>query len=153
MEKTVNISRKDAETFAAYFENENPHHLVGAAVLAGKRLKESLDSKESQIESGSKSILYAIKYKNNWDGEGDVYYMIAELKNGRFFDFENGTELLQYVGDEILKYWHLNVDSFVKSIPIEMIEKIMKDLLGNHYDSQQEAGEELQELVNLFNSK
>ena len=54
--------------------------------------------------------------------------MIAELKNELFFDFENGTELLQYVGDEILKYWHLDVDSFVKSIPIEMIDAELKKI-------------------------
>jgi len=55
MEKTVSISRKDAEIFAAYFENENPHHLVVAkapvpSVVMGGSSNGSSTSRQSEFE-------------------------------------------------------------------------------------------------------
>ena len=55
MEKTVSISRKDAEIFAAYFENENPHHLVVAkapvpSVVMGGSSNVSSTSRQSEFE-------------------------------------------------------------------------------------------------------
>lgn len=87
MEKTVSISRKDAEIFAAYFENENPHHLVVAAVLAGKRLKESLDLKESPIESGSKP---------SGVGWGNLVFEDGIRSPGAMFQLENVQKILKY---------------------------------------------------------
>lgn len=47
--------------------------------------------------------LYAIKYKDNYDGQGDTYFMLANKNtNGAWTHHESGQELLDYAGDEIL---------------------------------------------------
>ncbi|EPX8183677.1 hypothetical protein ACW2PP_004812, partial [Escherichia coli] len=53
--------------------------------------------------------LYAILFRNNWDGEGDTYEMLASLdENLIWHNYETGKELFEYEGDEILKSWLLN---------------------------------------------
>lgn len=53
--------------------------------------------------------LYAILFRNNWDGEGDTYEMLASLDiNLIWHNYETGKELFEYEGDEILKSWLLN---------------------------------------------
>ncbi|SIR82043.1 hypothetical protein SAMN05878276_0376 [Aquipseudomonas alcaligenes] len=52
--------------------------------------------------------LYAIHYLDNWDGQGDRYYLIARKdEQGRWFAEENGTLLMQYQGDKVLQVWPL----------------------------------------------
>lgn len=51
--------------------------------------------------------IYAVLFKDNWDGEGDVSYLLARLKDGKWFSYDSGKSLIEYVGDEILKYWPL----------------------------------------------
>ncbi len=51
---------------------------------------------------------HAIKKKDNWDGQGDVYYVFAYLKQGEYFDHDTNKPVLEYVGDEILQCWELN---------------------------------------------
>ncbi|WP_220816186.1 hypothetical protein [Pseudomonas paralcaligenes] len=54
--------------------------------------------------------IYAILYCDNWDGHGDTYYCIAQKEeSGQWVRDENGAELLQYAGDEILRAWRLDV--------------------------------------------
>lgn len=56
--------------------------------------------------------LYAIHYRNNWDGEGDTYYVIARKEqDGRWIVEETEEELLQYEGDAILQVWALTDSS------------------------------------------
>lgn len=53
--------------------------------------------------------LYAILFRNNWDGEGDTYEMLASLDTNLIWhNYETGKELFEYEGDEILKSWLLN---------------------------------------------
>lgn len=49
----------------------------------------------------------AIKYKDNWDGQGDISLMIARFDGKQWRAEESGGLLLQHVGDEILEWWPL----------------------------------------------
>lgn len=52
---------------------------------------------------------YAILFRNNWDGEGDVYETLATLSNDLvWYHYENGNALIEYEGDEVLKAWPLD---------------------------------------------
>lgn len=43
---------------------------------------------------------YAILYRDNWDGEGDVYHTVADLEtDGCWLSDETGKELLECEGD------------------------------------------------------
>lgn len=67
---------------------------------------------------------YAILYRDNWDGEGDTYHCLADLDvDGRWLSDETGKQLLEYVGDEILKAWPL-VDGadVIQSAPNGMMQ-------------------------------
>lgn len=51
---------------------------------------------------------YAIRYRDNWDGQGDIYHAIAEkTARGEWVHNESGTRLLQFEGDAILAAWLL----------------------------------------------
>lgn len=51
---------------------------------------------------------HAIRYRDNWDGEGDIYHLIAILhEDGSWTEDETGKKLLEYEGDEILQAWPL----------------------------------------------
>lgn len=50
------------------------------------------------------SGLYAVYLRDNWDGEGDTYWLIARRKeNGVWVSEESGQGLIKYEGDELLK--------------------------------------------------
>src|SRR5690554_3789003 len=50
------------------------------------------------------SGLYAVYLRDNWDGEGDTYWLIARRKeNGVWVSEESGKGLIEYEGDELLK--------------------------------------------------
>lgn len=51
--------------------------------------------------------LYALLYRDNWDGQDDTYHLLAERKNGKWYAEDSGKELLQYEGDAILRVWPL----------------------------------------------
>src|SRR5690606_8251858 len=56
-----------------------------------------------QGESES-SGLYAVYLRDNWDGEGDTYWLIARRKeNGVWVSEGSGEGLIKYEGDELLK--------------------------------------------------
>ncbi|OVE45542.1 hypothetical protein, partial [Chromobacterium violaceum] len=61
-------------------------------------------------EQSRASGLYAIYYRDNWDGEGDTYHLLAEFKEGKWHAEDSGKELLQYEGDAILRAWPLFED-------------------------------------------
>lgn len=50
---------------------------------------------------------HAVKYINNWDGEGDIEYTFAFLVEGEFYDWGSGLRIIEYVGDEVLDSWEL----------------------------------------------
>lgn len=56
---------------------------------------------------------YAILFRNNWDGEGDTYETFAILDAEGIWRDEDGDELLEYQGDEVLSAWPMDDDSNV----------------------------------------
>ena len=59
---------------------------------------------------------YAILFRNNWDGEGDTYETFAILDAEGIWRDEDGDELLEYQGDEVLKSWPLDDGSDVLAL-------------------------------------
>jgi len=56
--------------------------------------------------------LHAIHYRDNWDGQGDTYFILARKGNdGRWIAEETNAELMQYKGDAILHVWPLTKDA------------------------------------------
>lgn len=62
---------------------------------------------------------HAIRYRDNWDGEGDIYHLIAILhEDGSWTEDETGKKLLEYEGDEILQAWPLLTTQPAQPAPI-----------------------------------
>jgi hypothetical protein len=56
--------------------------------------------------------LHAVYFRNNWDGEGDLEYLLAYLsEKGEWTLHENGAPLIEFNGDEIIKTWPLTFES------------------------------------------
>ena len=51
---------------------------------------------------------YAIRIKDNCDGEGDIATLLAYKKEGVFYSWDKLEPALQYEGDEILYVWELD---------------------------------------------
>ncbi|EPA0062140.1 hypothetical protein ACQYIJ_004169 [Enterobacter cloacae] len=64
--------------------------------------------------------IYAILFRNNWDGEGDTYEAFASLDAEGVWRNEDGDELLEYQGDEVLKAWPLDDGSDVLALLDEL---------------------------------
>lgn len=63
---------------------------------------------------------YAILFRDNWDGEGDVYKTLATLGDDLvWYHHESGTSLIEYEGDEVLKVWPLDDGSNALSLLAE----------------------------------
>lgn len=64
------------------------------------------------VTEGCAPGTYALRYRDNWDGEGDIYHVIADkTASGEWVHNESGTRLLQYKGDAILAAWLLTSPS------------------------------------------
>lgn len=66
---------------------------------------------------------YAILFRNNWDGEGDTYEAFATLDSEGIWRNEDGDELLEYQGDEVLRAWPLDDGSNVLALLDELEAK------------------------------
>lgn len=66
---------------------------------------------------------YAILFRNNWDGEGDTYETFAILDAKGIWRDEDGDELLEYQGDEVLKAWPMDDGSNVLALLDELKAK------------------------------
>ena len=66
---------------------------------------------------------YAVLFRNNWDGEGDTYETFAILDAEGIWRDEDGDELLEYQGDEVLKAWPLDDGSDVLALLDELEAK------------------------------
>jgi hypothetical protein len=56
--------------------------------------------------------LHAVYFRNNWDGEGELEYLLAYLsEKGEWTLHENGAPLIEFNGDEIIKTWPLTFES------------------------------------------
>lgn len=73
--------------------------------------------------------VYAILYRDNWDGEWDVYHLLAEYKDGKWYAEESGKELLQYEGDAILRVWPLTDDK-AQSVTRDVLAAMAVDVHG-----------------------
>lgn len=51
---------------------------------------------------------HAVRFRDNFDGEGDLVYLFAFMIGDDFYNWEGGKPLLQYEGDEILASWVLS---------------------------------------------
>ncbi|MCK6949278.1 ead/Ea22-like family protein [Enterobacter roggenkampii] len=73
---------------------------------------------------------YAVLFRNNWDGEGDTYETFAILDAEGIWRDEDGDELLEYQGDEVLKAWPLDDGSDVLALldELEAAEKRIAEL-------------------------
>lgn len=75
--------------------------------------------------------LYAVLYRDNWDGEGDTYEMLATLDSNLIWhDHESGKKLLEYEGDVVLKVWALDDGSNLLALlnELEAAEKRIAEL-------------------------
>lgn len=52
---------------------------------------------------------HAVRAIDNWDGEGDIYTVLAYQKEGQFYSFETDRSLLEHEGDKIIKTWELKL--------------------------------------------
>jgi len=52
---------------------------------------------------------HAALVKDNWDGEGDKYVVLAFIHDSYLYAFETMKPLIQYGGDEIIKSWPLSL--------------------------------------------
>ena len=73
---------------------------------------------------------YAILFRNNWDGEGDNYETFAILDAEGIWRDEDGGELLEYQGDEVLSAWPMDDGSNVLALldELEAAEKRVAEL-------------------------
>ena len=119
------FSREDAERHAAELNAlPMPEGIAVSAVVVAspwpaaehwKYLAEqerehngALVAQAGQVPEGCAPGTYAIDYRDNWDGEGDRYFCIAEkTAGGKWIRHESGQELLEYKGDAILAAWLL----------------------------------------------
>lgn len=86
--------------------------------------------------------LYAIRYCDNWDGEGDVYTMLARMEDdGQWTDAHTGMALLEYEGDKVLQSWPLfdvatpATDVIIREIRSEGIDMLVADKVFDWLDS------------------
>lgn len=77
---------------------------------------------------------YAILFRNNWDGEGDTYETFAILDADGIWRDEDGDELFEYQGDEVLKAWPMDDGSNVLALldELEAAEKRIAELEASH---------------------
>jgi len=119
------FSREDAEKHAAELNAlPMPEGIAVSAVVVAspwpaaehwKYLAEqerehngALVAQAGQVPEECAPGTYAIDYLDNWDGEGDRYFCIAEkTADGKWIRQESGQELLEYKGDAILAAWLL----------------------------------------------
>jgi len=74
-------------------------------------------------KSALKPGTYAILFRDNWDGEEDVYETLATLSDDLvWYHHENGRALIEYEGDEVLKVWPLDDGSNVLALRAELEE-------------------------------
>lgn len=66
---------------------------------------------------------YAVLFRNNWDGEGDTYETFAILDAEGIWRDEDGDELFEYQGDEVLKAWPMDDGSNVLALLDELEAK------------------------------
>lgn len=94
-------------------KRDNDQFVVGVAGSLIGLLLTHLEVQERNAQPAGEAVArkagrYAIRYRDNWDGEGDICHLIAILHgDGSWTEDETGKKLLEYEGDEILQVWPL----------------------------------------------
>lgn len=60
---------------------------------------------------------HAVKHIDNSTGDGHIVFSMAFVHNHDFYYHENGNQIRQYVGDEILDVWNLQSQAQQPVIP------------------------------------
>ena len=110
----LNGLRRDYEERGLMIRKEFHDELsaaLGVACEAVYAAKSIAAAEQAQQAEPVAPGLYAILYRDNWDGDGDVYHLLAEYNDGKWYAEESGKELLQYEGDAILRVWPLTDDA------------------------------------------
>ncbi len=55
--------------------------------------------------------LAAVRWRNNWDGQGDICETLAIWCAGEWWPNEGGGRLLEYDGSEILEVWPMRKET------------------------------------------
>lgn len=50
---------------------------------------------------------YALKIRDNWDGDGNIVFIFAFKHDDKFYCYENSKPVFVYDGDEVLETWEL----------------------------------------------
>jgi hypothetical protein len=77
-----------------------------------------------------KQPTHAVRYINNWDGEGDIETVLAFKIDDEFYCFDTNRKLIEYVGDEILNVWYLDINSSNRHSEERVLEDIVKFLVA-----------------------
>ena len=111
---------------------------ANAAIAAAEAAQEQ---ENNQADPVSTPGLYAVLFRDNWDGESDVYHMLAELiDSGKWVDHRSGRELLEYEGDAILKVWPLNDDKATQVPTRDMLMRVAESVRAACFDACNENG-------------
>lgn len=51
---------------------------------------------------------HAIRFRDNWDGEGDIVHLFAFKVGDVWHEWESGEPLIEFEGDEVLAAWELS---------------------------------------------
>ena len=84
--------------------------------------------------------LHAVYFRNNWDGEGDLEYVLAHLsEEGEWTLHENGAPLIEFIGDEIIKTWPLTFEVAPPPAPAQPIAQAVQTLIKAMQDDPEYA--------------
>ncbi|MFM5296526.1 hypothetical protein ACEUAI_20065 [Aeromonas veronii] len=102
------------------------------------------------------SPTHTIKLLDNWDGQGDIVWMLAYKVGDEFYCWECGSEfgkpVIQHEGDQILGAWELNEENNTQNVSLHTNEvSAQKDevITLNHSN----VGPFVEYIVNEMNAK
>lgn len=84
-------------------KSTNPD-LLASERAANAMLTEELEADRKRRGEPVAGSLFAVYLRDNWDGEGDMYWVLARIdENGKWVTDESGKPLLAYEGDAVLR--------------------------------------------------
>lgn len=69
--------------------------------------------------------LAAVRFRDNWDGEGYICETIAQWRDGEWWPYEGGDRLLKYEGSKILQIWPLKNETAYRWHEAEEFEQFI----------------------------
>ena len=99
-------------------------------------------------------LTHAIYFKDNWDGEGDKFWMLAYFERGVFYS-ETGEPVIKYVGDEVLKAIPLDSTDAMAAIEAAKVEATIDTLekVGEYLKYEYEGVYDLSSIESFFDDK